>query len=37
MKVMLILVAGIAAAAALVVWRTQHSPEIWPTLPAAPS
>jgi len=37
MKVMLLFVAGIAAAAALVVWRTQHSPEIWHTLPDAPS
>ncbi len=37
MKVLLSLVAGIATAAALVVWRTQHSPEIWHTLADTPS
>ena len=37
MKVMLLLAAGIAAAAGFVVWRTQHSPEVWHTLADAPS
>ncbi len=37
MKVVLLLVAGFAAAAAFAVWRTQHSPEVWHTLADAPS
>jgi len=37
MKVVLLLATGFAGAVALVVWRTQHSPEVWHTLADAPS
>jgi len=33
MKRVLLLVAGVAATAAVVVWRTQHGPEVWHTAP----
>ncbi|MEW5811813.1 MAG: hypothetical protein AB1925_20450 [Actinomycetota bacterium] len=36
-RLVLLLAAGVAAAAALAVWRTQHSPEVWHTLADAPS
>jgi hypothetical protein len=36
MKVLL-LAAGLAGVGALVVWRTQHSPEVWHTLADEPS
>ncbi|QFS89111.1 MULTISPECIES: hypothetical protein [Mycolicibacterium] len=32
MKLVFLLAAGVAVAAA-VVWRTQHEPEVWHTLP----
>ena len=32
MKLMLLLGAGVAAAAAVTVWRTQHGSEVWHTL-----
>ena len=31
MKLVLLLTAGIAAAAAAIVWRTQHGAEVWHT------
>lgn len=33
MKLVLLLGAGIAAAVAVVVWRTQHGAEVWHTAP----
>ncbi|MDW5609271.1 MULTISPECIES: hypothetical protein [Mycolicibacterium] len=33
MKPVLLLGAGIAAAVAVFVWRTQHGPEVWHTAP----
>jgi hypothetical protein len=35
MKTVLLFVAGGIAAAAAIVWRTQHSPEVWHTVPQA--
>jgi hypothetical protein len=32
MKLMLLLGAGVAAAVAVTVWRTQHGAEVWHTL-----
>ena len=37
MKMVLLLAAGVAAAATLVVWRTQHGAEVWHTAADAPS
>ena len=34
MKLVLLLAAAVAAVAGLVVWRTQHGPEVWHSLPA---
>ena len=36
MKTVLLLGAGVAAAAALVVWRTQHGAEVWHTATDVP-
>ena len=37
MKMVLLLAAGVAAVATLVVWRTQHGAEVWHTAADAPS
>ncbi|AFM14840.1 hypothetical protein Mycch_0010 [Mycolicibacterium chubuense NBB4] len=37
MKLVLLLAAGVAAVAALAVWRTQHGADVWHTLADAPS
>ena len=37
MKRVLLLAAAVAAAATLVVWRTQHGAEVWHTAADAPS
>jgi hypothetical protein len=37
MKRVLLLAAAVAAAATLIVWRTQHGAEVWHTAPDAPS
>ncbi len=37
MKWVLLLAATIAVAAAGIVWRTQHGPEVWHTATGAPS
>lgn len=36
MKLVLLLAAGVAAVAAVTVWRTQHGPEVWHTASDAP-
>ena len=35
MKPVLLLATAVAAAAGWAVWRTQHGPEVWHSLPAA--
>lgn len=35
MKLVLLLAAGVVAAGAVTVWRTQHGAEVWHTLPNA--
>ncbi len=37
MKLVLLLVTGVAAVAAVTVWRTQHGAEVWHTLPNSKS
>ncbi|MDA2892273.1 hypothetical protein PDG61_15225 [Mycolicibacterium sp. BiH015] len=36
MKLVLLLATGVAAVAAVTVWRTQHGPEVWHTASDAP-
>ncbi|WP_255605487.1 hypothetical protein [Mycolicibacterium xanthum] len=33
MKLVVLLTAAVGAIAAVMVWRTQHGPEVWHTLP----
>ena len=37
MKLVLLLAAAAAAVASVVVWRTQHGPEVWHSLSETPS